>query len=143
MERERPKLTVLARIPNLKSGGSGSTHRSTLPNEEGRLISQTAAFRLLAATIVLLLVVAVIPLSASKTDPKAATPVADELPWQPGITSASRTAAEDAPQMSSWPNPSHSTSAQIEERREGVPPAANQPMAVRPTQYKADARTGF
>jgi hypothetical protein len=153
MEQEKSKLVVLACIPNLKGGRSGSAGHVTFPNEEGRLISQTVAFRLLAATIVLLLVVAIIPFSAGKSDPKPAattasstpspTPAATDLPWQPNTPRVPQKAVEESAQMSVWPSPNRPIASQIEERPEGLPSPSNQPTAVRSTQYKADARTGF
>ena len=140
MEREKSQLMVLARIPNLSSGGSEGAGHATLPNEDGRMISQTVAFRLLAATILLLLVVAIIPFSMSNKTPKPAptaaastpspSPAADTVGWMPHVASAPQQAAETAPQMSSWSPPIRPTSSQIEESREGLPPAGNRPMAA-------------
>jgi hypothetical protein len=150
MEHERTRLRVLARIPKIGGTGSESGDLATLPEEDGRLISQTVAFRLLAATALLLLVVAVIPFSRSESGPKPAvtgvsstpSPAADVLSWTPVAERASRKAAEDGSQMSIWPSPDHPSSPEVEGRAEGLPPAGNRPPTTREPQYQADARAG-
>ena len=63
MEYETQRLRVIARIPKISRSGSGSDIHLVAHEEDGRLISQTVAFRLLAATALLLLFVAIIPYS--------------------------------------------------------------------------------
>lgn len=48
----------------------------------------------------------------------------------------------ETPLMSSWPNPAQSSNPQNDVGRETPRVGVNRPMAVRPTEYQADARSG-
>jgi hypothetical protein len=167
MEHNETRLMVLARIPDLSAAGSEGGSSPASSAESGRLISQVASFRLLAATALLLLLGAIIPFSlcqkASTPAPTAATsspsPASDHSPppapvalWpsrvldapapQPDVAVVPPRAADDTPQMSAWPNPAHLTSYQTEAGVKGPQSSSNQPTAVRPPLFQADAGTG-
>ena len=149
MEYEKTRLMVLARIPNLGVAGSEVGNYPAFPAEKGRLISQVTSFRLLAVTTLLLLLGAVIPFSfvqrASTPTTTSATPssssVSDPSPPQPDVAVGSPIKADDVPQMSRWPNPTHPTSPHQGTGVEGTQSDLNQ-TPIRSTLYQADARAG-
>ena len=164
MQHKEARLMVLARIPNLSATGPEGESGTTLPAECGRLISQVVSFRLLAATALLLLLVAIMPFSLrEKASPPAtirATPstaASDVSALQPDFASIAPTAASvppmatgtpptaanAIPQMSSWPNPAQSASPQTATGGEGPQSGANQPMTIPPPFYQADARAAY
>jgi hypothetical protein len=91
MYQSETNLPILARIPQV--GGGQSWARSTQPTSKGRLISQVSSFRLLAACIVVLLVIAAFPMALrKKSAPAASTPAVAAAPapqWQPSGPAAS------------------------------------------------------
>jgi hypothetical protein len=80
---------VLARIPDVAAGEHGD--HKTAPTSSGRVIGQSLSFKLLAAVVLVLVVVATIPFAlwrnGRSTDPTA---TADALPeWHPGAPAPS------------------------------------------------------
>ena len=158
MDRQETELIVLARIPDLGDVG-GSRHRGRSLASRGRVIGQALSFKLLAIVTVLLIAMALVPLTlrksgqsadspptaAGSTTPFAQAPAPAPTPIspppmpaavpQPKVASAPPPpAAAEIPRMSQWPNPAHPTSppaAGNVEPRAGV----NQAMAIRPPEY--------
>jgi hypothetical protein len=155
MEYETQRLRVLARIPKISRSSSGSDIHLVAPEEDGRLISQTVAFRLLAATALLLLFAAIIPCSiviGSKTPAPAAATIVDATPTPTAtadaslgtpVAAASPQKTDEIPQMSIWPRPDRANNPQMEGRAEGLSSTGNASPAPRAPQYQADARAGY
>ncbi len=149
MVQNESALVVLARVPHLDAAAAeGDT--ASIPQEAGRLIGQLMSFRLLAGTILLLLLMTIIPFTAgekaSTPAPVAATaatsppPAFGAIPRLSEVTGELEKAAAKAPQMSIWPNPDHPTSGVKEDRIDGAQPVANPSTAIRMPEYNADAR---
>jgi hypothetical protein len=89
MDRQQTKLIVLARIPDL----SVSEHKASPGNRlasRGRVISQALSFKLLAVLALLLVAMAIVPLTVNKTgsptdSPPAIDPVAARQPNSPAV----------------------------------------------------------
>ena len=151
MDRQEMEPIVLARIPDLGSVGR-NRHRGRSLASRGRVIGQALSFKLLAVVALVLVAMALVPLTVRKSSQSAdspptpaCTPVAQApaprrsvcrpLLQHPRLPVAPPTpAVAEIPLMSKWPNPAHPTSTPVaanEEPRAG----ANQPMAVRPPEY--------
>ena len=165
MEHSESRLNVLARIPDLSSPGSGCKGGS-LPAESGRLISQAASFRVLAATAVLLAAAAIVPFSlrqkatappatvttpsptqASELSPSSAAAalwpsrVSDAPSPQPSVAGVRPKQVDETPQMSVWLNPANATSGHTESWSEGTQSGSDRlPAACLPL-LQADAHS--
>jgi hypothetical protein len=159
MDRQEMELIVLARIPDLGSVGRTGRYGKSLASR-GRVIGQALSFKLLAIAALLLVAMALVPLTfrtssqppahspttpADATTPAAQAAAPAPIPASPFPTPAvapepkvaiapPTPAAAEIPRMSKWPDPAHPTSPPVaanEEPRAG----ANQSMAVRPPEY--------
>lgn len=187
MDRMETNWTVLARIPDMNTFGTGSRIEeeggTSLPTLSGRILNQSLSFKLLSGLAVFLIVVSVLPFfsgrkeagsdSASAVDPlsqwqagTSATPdearvarapaprpmtlvsatpeqasAPEIIPLEGKIKNEPQPAVE-TPLMSSWPNPSQLSDPRNYAGPETPRVGVNRPMAVRPTEYQADARSG-
>ena len=92
MDRQSPNRVILARIPRISSSsGDESPDEATSfqVSSLGRIISQPLAFKVLAASVLVLVVVAIVPF-VKKESPSSSTPTADAPPptWQPMVREA-------------------------------------------------------
>ncbi len=187
MDRMETNWTVLARIPDMNTLGTGhrteeegGTSSSML---SGRILNQSLSFKLLSGLTLFLIVASVLPFfsgrkeagsdSASAVDPLSqwqagASAAPDEariarvpaprpmtlvsatpeqasapeiIPLEGKIKNEPRPTVE-TPLMSSWPNPSQSSDPRNYAGSETPRVDVNRPMAVRPTEYQADVRSG-
>lgn len=108
MDRREERPVVLARIPNLNSSRANETIEGP-PASSGRILGQAFSFRILAGVTVLLVAVAIVPLTFKRDAPTTEAAPA----WNPGAL-ADTGAAWPAPVAetgSAWPASVAETSA--------------------------------
>ena len=165
MQHIETGLIILARIPDLSAAQAAKENGAPLPTETGRLLSQVVSFRLLGATVLLLLLVAIIPYSlrerASAPTAPAAAPspaaVSDVLtrPLDPagnppmvkndpqGPAVVAPTTAGDAVQMTPWSPPTQPAASQAVAGADRPTSDLGQPATNPSPVYQADARTAY
>jgi hypothetical protein len=129
MDRETTQPVVLARIPDVATSANHHEGAKQVPSSTGRVIGQSASFKLLAGVVLLLIVAAVIPYALWKHGQSAApAPSATaEVPpaWHPGTPAASASAAPTWTPVATMP-----ASGPIPASPSPMPSAAPQPMVA-------------
>ena len=136
MDQQKTKSAVLARIPAV--GPAENKHVDDgLPPSRGRLMSQSLSFRLLAAVAVLLMAVATLQFTLSRSgQPADPSTTADPLSeWRPGPLTPS---ADAAP---AWIAPVAETSTPIPASPSATPDVPPQPEVENEPMMTASTET--
>jgi hypothetical protein len=163
MDRHEVKPVVLARIPNLNSSGTLIFSEGPLASS-GRIINQAFSFRVLASVTLLLVAVAIVPLTFKRDAPppeptataevlSPAAPAAPAAPAPPAPPAVSTAAApaQPAPAVATPASPSPTQSVAATPSVASVTPASASideplmstwPNPSQPTCPQADAGAG-